>query len=133
MRKTNWFGLLFLVWIGSISTLSLISFDFDDGPDIDIPFSDKGYHFIFHCISMVLGGLAARHQFSINYGSKKVLKILLLALFCYGLLIEGLQAILPTGRSAEIGDVLANTLGLFAGIFFLKLLFKKTSLLKWED
>ena len=54
-------------------------------------------------------------------------------LLSYGLLIEGIQAVLPTGRSAEWFDALANTLGLFAGLASLKWLFHQTEFLKWRD
>jgi VanZ family protein len=50
-------------------------------------------------------------------------KLLLVFFFAiiYGIIIEILQEELTTSRMADFWDVVANTLGCFAGIFFLKL------------
>ena len=133
VRNPNWFGLLFVLWILGISTLSLISFDLEDGPDIDLPFTDKIVHFAFHCIAMLLGGLSLRKQVGHKVRPRRPLTFLTIGLILYGMLIEGLQAIMPTGRSAELLDVFANSLGLGMGLVLLKLIFEKSSYLKWQD
>lgn len=125
VRKLNWVGLLFILWISGISTLSLISFNFDDSPTVDLPFTDKIVHFVFHCIAMLLGGTAVRIQFSAAVPFGRPFVFMTVGLFLYGVAIEGLQGVLPTGRSAELLDVLSNTLGLIVGVLILKLLFKK--------
>lgn len=43
----------------------------------------------------------------------------------YGLIIEVLQFIVPTNRSPELMDLVADTLGAMAAILVLHLLFKK--------
>jgi len=111
--------------MGGISTLSLISFNLDYTQGIELQYSDKIVHFVFHCISMLLGGLAVRKQFKSTTPFGKPFIFMIVGLFLYGITIEGLQAILPTGRSAELLDVLSNSLGLVAGVLILKLLFKK--------
>jgi VanZ family protein len=102
----------------------LISFDIDVSPSVDLPFTDKIVHFVFHCIAMLLGGAAVRIQFNAAVPFGRPFVFMAVGLFLYGIAIEGLQAVLPTGRSAELLDVLSNTLGLTVGALILKLLFK---------
>lgn len=124
VRKPNWVGLLFILWISGISTLSLVSFDFEITPGVDLSFKDKIAHFTFHCISMLLGGFAVRDRFNSSIPFERRLTFMAVGLFLYGIAIEALQAILPTGRSAELLDVLSNTMGLVMGVLLIKLLFK---------
>jgi VanZ family protein len=69
--------------------------------------SDKGEHaFAFLVYGLWFGALA---------GPAKWRQVALL-LFLYGVLIELLQAILPTGRTADIMDLLADCAGLVLGL-----------------
>lgn len=107
--------------------------DFGEDPGFQIPYADKISHFAFYLIGMLLGGLAARERYSRRTGPAKPLGVLFAALLGYGLLIEGLQAMLPTGRSAEWLDAGANALGLLVALASLKRLFRATKYLTWRD
>jgi VanZ family protein len=52
--------------------------------------------------------------------------LLFIALFAYGALIEVLQGLLPTGRTAEWQDLVANALGIALGLAL-----ARTSLGRW--
>lgn len=49
--------------------------------------------------------------------------------FCYGLLIEGIQLLLPH-RGMEIGDIIANSIGVGMGYVCYLLIYKLT--IKWN-
>ncbi len=127
------FGLLFLVWMAAVTAACLLPLELEEDSGWEIPYGDKISHFGFYAVGMLLGGLGARERLRGKIGPSRPLAILFASLLAYGLLIEGLQALLPTGRSAEWGDALANTLGLIAGLASLKWLFHQTEFLKWRD
>lgn len=116
-----------------MTLLSLLSLNLDGDIGFEVPFTDKIVHFLFYLMAMLLGGLGSRELYQVRFGPAIILKRLFLGLFSYGILIELLQAILPTGRSPEIWDVVANTLGLIAAFIILIGLFKKTAFLKWRE
>lgn len=60
-----------------------------------------------HALSYVAMGL----WFGALYERRHLPRVAL-ALFCFGLAIEGLQALMPFGRAAEWLDVAANTSGI---------------------
>jgi VanZ family protein len=66
-------------------------------------FGDK----LQHAVSYVAMGL----WFGALFHRRHLLWVAL-ALFAFGLLIEGLQAVMPFGRAAEWRDVVANTSGI---------------------
>ena len=69
--------------------------------------SDKGEHaFAFFVYGLWFGALV---------GPSKWRRVALLV-FLYGALIELLQALLPTGRSADLMDLLADCAGLVLGL-----------------
>lgn len=63
---------------------------------------------------------------------KKQKKIVLLAivLICYGIILEALQEILTSVRTAEFSDVIANSVGVLIAILLFKILLKKRMLIK---
>jgi len=127
------FGLLFLVWMAVVTAACLLPLRLEEDSGFDIPYADKITHFSFYAIGMLLGGLGARERFLGRRGPARPLVVLFFSLLAYGFLIEVFQAVLPTGRSAEGWDALANTLGLLAGLASLKWLFHETEYLKWRD
>lgn len=127
------FGLLFLAWMVAVTAACLLPLHFEEDSGWQIPYADKITHFTFYAVGMLLGGLGARERYRGRTGPTRPLVFLFASLLAYGLLIEGLQAVLPTGRSAEWWDALANTLGLIAGLASLKWLFHETEFLKWRD
>jgi len=127
------FGLLFLLWMAIVTAACLLPLDFGGYSGFQIPYADKISHFAFYLIGMLLGGLAARERYGRRTGPAKPLGVLFAALLGYGLLIEGLQAMLPTGRSAEWLDAGANVLGLLVALASLKRLFRASEQLTWRD
>lgn len=116
-----------------MTLLSLLSLNMDDDIGFEVPFTDKIVHFLFYMVAMFLGGLGGREFYSKRFGSKLIMKRFFLSLWVYGVLIEVMQAVLPTGRSAEIWDVVANTLGLSISFIILNILFKNTSFLNRKE
>lgn len=103
------FSFLFLIlWLVTITTLSLV-----DLSTIDIDLDTKSWikldkiiHFIFY---FVFTALMINHYRNSN-NQLKLVCIFLVAVF-YGIIIEILQDIVPTKRSFDYLDILANTLG----------------------
>lgn len=98
-----------------ITSLSLFSFSDEGESKIWFPHLDKIVHFTFHLGIMVLGYLMLLQSTVSIEDRKRKVQFLLLFSLCYGLLIEGLQWLMPYDRSAEISDVLANSLGAITG------------------
>lgn len=133
MGKNKRFGWLFLCWMAAVTAACLLPLEIGGDSGFNIPYADKISHFAFYAMAMLLGGLAARERYAPRPGPAKPMVLLFFALLGYGLLIEGLQAVLPTGRSAEWLDAGANTLGLLVAVASLKWLFHETEFLKWRD
>lgn len=115
-----------------LTTLSLFSFSDLDTGTFQIPYADKITHFGFYFIFVVLAALVFRERTQGNMPLKKVLVWAPLAAIFYGILIEGLQHTVTEDRMAEWGDVLANTIGAFAGVILIKWYFSKERPLKWK-
>lgn len=128
MPKKAIFSVLFVSWVVLITCLSLIDLSpRDDG--LEIPYLDKLVHFTFYLVFVLLGCLA----FNLNENKIKLTKGLLILIICavlYGLIIEALQDVLPVDRSAELLDILANTIGALVGGLLIKNHFSRTDALK---
>ena len=114
--------------------LSLFSFSSIDLPQgsFNIPYADKIIHFIFYLGFGFLGPLCFRERTKGALGLFKTVKIVVFLAVAYGIIIEILQYTITTDRMAEFGDVLANTLGTFAGIGLIRWVFSKKNPLKWK-
>ncbi|AJR03173.1 VanZ family protein [Siansivirga zeaxanthinifaciens] len=87
-------------------------------PKVDISFFDK----IFHSITYLVLTLLWFSTFFFNFNYKRSKALLYAAGFSsvFGIIIEVLQGVLTVNRSADIYDVLANSLGvLLAGLFII--------------
>lgn len=115
-----------------LTTLSLFSFSDLDTGTVRIPYADKITHFGFYFIFAVLAAMVFRERTRGQIPLKKALIWTLLTAFFYGILIEGLQYTVTVDRMAEWGDVLANTIGAFAGVLLIKWYFSKERPLKWK-
>lgn len=117
-----------------ITMLSLFSFSSIDLPpgSFNIPYADKIIHFIFYLGFGFLGALCFRERTKGSLGIGKTIKIVLVSAIVYGIIIEILQYTITSDRMAEFGDVLANTLGAFAGIGLIRWVFSKKNPLKWK-
>jgi len=128
------YTLLFIGWVVFITMLSLFSFssmNLDTG-SLDIPYADKITHFIFYTVFAFTGCLSFRERTSGSWGLVKTMRMVLVLAIIYGIIIEVLQYTITTDRMAEFGDVLANTLGAFAGIGLIQWVFSKKNPLKWK-
>lgn len=132
MLKKKIFTLLFIGWVLAITMLSLFSFSGLDTGQIYIPYADKITHFSFYFVFAILGCLFLREQTQGKIKLSKALLLILLLAIGYGIFIEVLQYTITTDRMAELGDILANTLGAFLGIGLIKWYFSKERPLKWK-
>jgi len=81
-------------------------------PKIGVQGADKYVHVTFHFVFTLLWFLYLRQQ---NTNNRKVLSRIFLASLFYGIVIEIMQGLFTTTRTADITDVMANTGGaLFA-------------------
>jgi len=89
---------------------------------VAIPNKDKVLHFVFYFGFTALWYLFFRKTY--GNSSKIKLYVFLLAV-SYGALIELCQLLSPTGRSADVADALANTVGSATAVLCIWL-YKKT-------
>ena len=104
-------------------TLCLIIFSLIPVPDLGISrfqlFEiDKLAHFIMYFSLTILWSFASKNLYNSTF------KLLLFAIF-FGFVLEIFQHILPFGRYFDLGDLLANSLGVIFGIFILYCIKKK--------
>ncbi|MCB0371480.1 MAG: VanZ family protein [Muricauda sp.] len=114
--------------------LSLFSFsNVDlDGVGFQIPYADKLTHFVFYMVFGFLGSLFVRERTRGAVNIQKATKIMVVSAIAYGMLVEVLQYAFTTDRMAEWADVVANSLGAFAGIGLIRWIFSKEKPLKWK-
>lgn len=103
--------ILFLLWVLCITALSLLSFPDLDTGGVELPYTDKIVHFVFYFGFVWLGGLAFIADKRGVFPDRKKLFLVFLAAVLYGTIIEVLQHVATTYRSAEWSDFMANTLG----------------------
>jgi VanZ family protein len=132
--KKNKYTLLFIGWVLFITMLSLFSFsNVDlDGVAFQIPYADKITHFVFYMVFGFLGSLFVRERTRGAVNIQKATKIMVVSAIAYGMLVEVLQYTFTTDRMAEWADVVANSLGAFAGIGLIRWIFSKEKPLKWK-
>ena len=113
MHKPNWFLFLALIWTSLITWLSLVTIG-SIGGRIPIPHKDKGVHFIFYLVFVVLW---VKSRLKIN---RPILYTVFLIAIGYGVSMEILQYAITNNRSADGWDVFANTLGALTGLLLMK-------------
>ena len=104
-------------------TLFLIIFSLTPVSDFSFPIFqlfgiDKLLHFVMYFSLTILWCLASENFYKSNF------KLLLFAIF-FGFVLEIFQHILPFGRYFDLGDLLANSLGVIFGIIILYYIKKK--------
>ncbi|MAU16196.1 MAG: hypothetical protein CMH46_11725 [Muricauda sp.] len=119
------------MFITILSLFSFSSMDLDTG-NLNVPYADKIVHFIFYFGFGFLGALCFRERTNGSLGLGKTIGTVMVVAVIYGIIIEILQYTLTADRMAELGDVLANTLGAFAGIGLIRWFFSKKNPLKWK-
>ncbi|MGB5190902.1 VanZ family protein [Robiginitalea sp.] len=133
MAENSRWTLLFFLWMGTLTILSLLPSDQLEVKTPPIPHLDKWVHFVFYTIGMTLGALFLRARCHQKKKMNFALPAMAVALVSYGMVIEVLQGISDTDRSAEWGDVWANILGIVFGAGISLLLFRKVRAFNWGD
>lgn len=93
-----------------IAVLSLVKFD--SKQSISIPSSDKVLHGVAYCFLM----LSWLYAFSKKDKFQQNVKYLFLGCIIYGIVIEALQGVITSYRTASMLDILANTGGTIVAI-----------------
>ncbi|MBT8327430.1 MAG: VanZ family protein [Bacteroidia bacterium] len=88
---------------------------------------DKLIHLILFFTFFVLWALAINQRVKITFNEKIILLIISIL---YGIMIELIQSLTHHGRSYELGDVIANTIGSVIGVITIGILIKKLPLIK---
>lgn len=118
MGRKYYIGLT-VIWIVSITILSLVSFEKETITSFEN--SDKIVHFSFY---FILTTLLFR---SINQNAKsKYLIVIVLSLF-YGIIIEVLQENFTSSRKGDFYDVLANLTGIICAAMLNKYVVERIS------
>lgn len=133
MGKNKLWTFLFFLWMGTLTTLSLLPSDQLDVKTPPIPLLDKWVHLAFYSIGMTLGALFLRESRYPKGGMRKALVIMALVLILYGMVIEVLQGMTNLDRSAEWWDIVANMLGVGFGTVLALFLFRKVKAFNWRD
>lgn len=133
MRSNILFTMLFLGWTVFVTFSSLISFQELDTPGLlNIPHMDKLVHFTFYFVMGSTLALAVRERTKGRLDQKKVMMISLFFSIIYGMFMEIMQYALTTDRHGDVLDALANTVGAFAGIAVIAVMFSGKYGLKWK-
>ena len=119
----TWLDRRYISKIAVYYTLFLIILSLIPIPDLGIPrFQlleiDKLVHFMMYFSLTILWSFASKNLYNSNF------KLLLFAIF-FGFVLEIFQHMLPFGRYFDLGDLLANSLGVIFGIFILNCIKKK--------
>jgi glycopeptide antibiotics resistance protein len=120
--------LLFLVallWTGIVSYFCLV--DSSEIPTINIPNLDKCIHTFFHLVFTFVWFLFFSRQFQMDAIWKPLICAVVFS-FVFGIAIEVLQNLITTSRTADVFDVVANTVGTIVAIFVVSI-GNKTNLL----
>lgn len=129
--KKYFFTVIFIGWVVFVTLLSLVSFEDESIPSINIPHLDKLVHFTFYFGFTVLGCLSFREFNSRNIPLGKVLVKIIAFTIIYGIIIELLQGVATIHRDPDLLDVLANSSGALFGSFAVKYIFSGKTSLKW--
>lgn len=86
-----------------------------DLPVITIANLDKVVHATFHFVFVVLWFLYFKEQFVSKFRTKAYVFAFALSVF-YGIVIEIIQQLFTTSRSADVLDVVANVVGALLGV-----------------
>lgn len=115
MLKKSLYLILGICWVILVTVGSLASL----GSVVEVqgPFehADKLVHACFYFTSVILFFLHYRN-FNISYLIPKIA----LSAWLYGMVIEVLQNVMPYGRDLELLDMVANTMGIFLAVVFIR-------------
>ena len=120
-RLFNPFTAAFLLYAISITVLSLVRIDSSGRSLLNFEGADKLVHCLFYFGFTFLLALAYKGSFTRALERKEVLIVALIAM-TYSGVIELLQGFFTVYRSAELGDFVANSVGVIFGLVALKVL-----------
>lgn len=120
VRNKRTYLLFALLWTIIVTILSLISINSNIGSFIKIENKDKYVHFTFYFVFVILWSQFVKSK---GLNSKAKLMILLSAMG-YGILMEICQELFTKTRTADVLDVLANSLGAALGLIVVSMLNK---------
>ncbi|HEU4789090.1 MAG TPA: VanZ family protein [Flavobacterium sp.] len=103
-----------LLWTGIVSYFCLVNSN--EIPVINIPNLDKCVHVFFHLVFTFVWFLVFSRHLQIGTILKPLLYSVVFS-FVFGITIEILQSLITTTRSADVFDVLANTIGTLLAVF----------------
>lgn len=98
-----------------ITLLSLFSFSAADDFGFEFPHKDKVVHVIFYFVATILGVRCLEEHSEGKQNSKNNIFRVIVFSIVFGMIIEGLQWVMPYGREADFWDVLANAIGAITG------------------
>jgi glycopeptide antibiotics resistance protein len=105
------------IWLAAISYLSLVpGGNFPVIPLFNIPGFDKLVHFVFYFFLCVLLIKPLSKTTKFPYGLAAVFSV------AFSGIIEILQAVLTVSRKGDITDLLANFMGVIAGLIVFRLI-----------
>jgi len=127
-KQFLWFQFPAIAWMAAIFIQSSISYL--NVPDLGFSAQDKLAHAIEYAILgwLLIRALLFQQNLKIR---KNALRIALVIGSCYGISDEIHQAFVP-GRSGDVGDIIADILGVFivAGFYFIRKKFANVDVAK---
>lgn len=113
----NWkaFIFTFLVLYASLSNMNSM----DTAGFFSFPHADKLVHFLMFLV-LTLSWLSGISKYYRHHRKKVLLYPVGISIFIFGVLMELLQHYISSGRTAELTDILANTLGIIAAFILFR-------------
>ena len=116
-----------------ITFLSFHDFsDYDQQIHLSLPFADKAGHAVFYGVGSILACMSIRERTRGEFALSSSLIATAIFMAVYGTIIEVFQMVFTAVRSGEIGDFLANIIGVSIALFMVRKLFSSNSRLKWK-
>ncbi len=85
-----------------------------------IPMFDKWVHFVFFLVLTYLSSLPWIGSENLKPRSRIVFFVIAISCFFYGILMEMIQHYFIPLRSFDLGDILADAVGVLAGFFLIR-------------
>lgn len=113
--RKSYYLIMAALWLIAVTLACLVPVGVVRDVEPDFKISDKIAHGFFYFVNTILCFL-----YFYKPGLKGILLKVSLFSFIYGIIIEVLQFELPFGRSAEIEDVLANSVGILTAVLLIQ-------------
>jgi VanZ family protein len=120
-RASLWFALF---WTLAIATSCLLPASVFKPVSFNLFQLDKLLHFVLYFVLVFSWLLTYQTRSKLSTSKSSIIILLSIG---YGILIEILQAVSHTGRSYELDDIIANTIGVIGGWILFR------PLLKWAS